>query len=613
MKSRSSEIQQYKPGAFQGKSVGYDNCSYWISGGPYLGANAHCLPSSFEKSREIYFGVYDDIFPHGSQKGHVYRGLIDGENRLIDLGFLSRYVHVDAFRRIVPNSSVGKQARIPYFFTKPFAGSFYQYARKLERIKMLGGESSLNDEIQKFEYKAIATHDTSYLSYDYKNAGIKALEPRSFIADPLKRDASEDYDLAFFETFSKDFFFSNSLNSEASSFEKVQLLPYHIWGQLSSEINTPNVGERVYMLGNNNTSTNDTLPSTYTSYNASVIPMVYKRKFNFDIWPIYAKSGSSGSAVLSQSNHKVIGVQYGGYTLAQNSLPFRFKCTTLFEEDKEYTSAGIGLRFPELSNRRPPSLENNQNSLNVLSGSSFLGEGQKSFIWRAPSGFGAAGIVGTTLDVGGDKRVGNLGLVFLPFPKDKDKEKEKVDDLMYRYYTLGFSQAVVIAPGSIDVSVVSNKFDDYLPWRERKLRMLSARNEELDYYLNTYLTTNKNVSGFSEVEGVKQNTGHTLFQQQLTMCPPGYFLAELWALTEKNNRYGLDSGFIRTVLSIGCRNFYDRQKFTMRSPRNTIGADSAKGSFLEIIKAPQGTLIEELRTNFGLFRNVFEFGCRSIK
>lgn len=256
--------------------------------------------------------------------------------------------------------------------------------------------------------------------------------------------------------------------------------PGDIWGHAKLQGGRPSEGTDVYVVSVNKRG-NESVRNVLLSPDGEVTDSVdgctnntfYDNCFEHDADTM---DGSSGGPIFRRSTNAVFGLvhgkmgddfdtcsayrtttNYGAYLPAQSSLPH-----SLIEQDS------IGWASNQANS---PWVGGNGGSQRVLD---------------CPSGYRAAGIIGQThrLDPEFSRRVGNFGLVCVPFVRDNSQA------------TRATTFWKVVVGGSYDTDFQVGTFD-------------------YDSYLNEVLTP---------LQGNGTNVPFLQQQQAVTMCKPGYFV-----------------------------------------------------------------------------------------
>lgn len=165
-----------------------------------------------------------------------------------------------------------------------------------------------------------------------------------------------------------------------------------------------------------------------------------------------------------------------------------------------------------------------------------------------PNGFAAAGVVASTISSrppqnrneirNNSQYIGNLGLVCLPYG-------------LPLFYNNHLSRALVFASGSRDVSIQNSNANGLMNRR-------AAQGVPLNVYMNEYLSTFSNQSRSFSCPGFQAL--RRSFQQDLAMCPPGYYIQDIDFLTEPGRTFSE----IAQIRGFTCRNFANNHRFYHR-------------------------------------------------
>jgi len=302
---------------------------------------------------------------------------------------------------------------------------------------------------------------------------------------------------------------------------------------------------------------------------------------------MFTLQGSSGSPVLDSATNRAFG------TLATASPVDDFpglSSGTGFISGYDFTPASAFFTPPK------PKISKNftdYHSLNNIAFSDEFGKvasERQTRVW-CPSNYAAAGIIGSSIssktnpktrDENTD-RIGNLGLTCLPFSTTENYD---------------FSLAKVSAGGSLDLGI----------WTPRVGLDLRRANEiPFNIYINEYLTsggtTERNPKGQALTRG---------YQQNFTMCPPGFFLNGVWI--SSNQIGGIRQ--LEAVHLLKCK--HAKTGATHFQPlRLPIGASPIRSSSqreFKVLDCPRTHVITEASISTGGkgFTSSIRFTCRKV-
>ncbi|MEM7106565.1 MAG: hypothetical protein AAF502_25815, partial [Bacteroidota bacterium] len=558
-----SDSPVYQVGSLYGRAVGLleipivpkELCSGWLSGGPYLITAEHCradkksvntgrIPKS-KRTAPITFGQYFD-------KMSQDKAIQDARNRLIDLGIPAKYV----------NSLSPKK-------------------------------------LFKFETTIIDTSNRA--SEGWRDIDYHQITPKEL--------SSALYD---FGTPKKTY----TLPTTPPSEEEVTILPSHIFGHIpltSIENKHSIVNQSVYSLSINKDPAfgkigGFTLPQALLSPNGRIYELTETtepgKTFRCDAPSLlcdsakssyYIRGGSSGGAAMYLTGNIAIGVNsyispkgvpyYAAFDLLPRKA-FRYRLP-LGKKFFSQESIDLYRKFQ----KEKTEFTKYQSSLKP----GMIGKtnGTKRLLECQP-GYAAAGIVASSISPNnttsrnhnvGSGRIGNFGLICLPMFKKKA-------------YTYSFSHAKVVASGSIDLSTFNDfravSKDDYLPF---------------DIYINEYLTTNGPFGRNPSLQIFTNNVLYpSVYQQQFTMCAPGYYIKEIEFLTNEYNGKTL----IESIQKLGCQSF-DGKKFYKQPLRQPIGAAFLTlQSKKKVLSCPNGFIVDAAEVHSEQYANSIKFRCKKI-
>jgi hypothetical protein len=582
--------------ALYGRAVGgNEGCSIWNVGGPYIFTGGHCDDAN--RQRIGIWGRYggntwEPVKPSSWQAGQK-----NAIERWSDLGLPTR---VDT------------------------NGNLYIDAHLQTPVQGFAGNTLVNDEIQTFETTFL---DTSY-SRSAQVLSPNPNQPTFVQSRPLAKTLREDQDVSVYRAKEKTWSYTDPLGE----LSQISLFPSNLYGTIPFSVyrsddkqyylpqklinaaqQTINIaeGDRVYGLAINSFR-GVCQPRglyTYLSPSGRIKKLEYKlglgssfasstRKLDLVIGDLFSYHGTSGSPLLQYATNQAIAV-------SSESLNDNFPCKEnnyVHENCTSYYSL-----IPTEFLRYAPSIFQQDLPLNLNYISSkrraetqFIGGkgGTQHPAFTCPKGYAAGGIISSTVHSNFRNRIGNFGLVCLPFFSPS-------------FFRWNLSTATVNAAGSIDLSTLTN----YQGINSHSLLdFRSARNVPFDIYTNEYLSSlnsnprkERNIyNRFYTVTQVKE-LNQPSFQQDLTMCSPGFYLSGLLAITGTFER-GLR--LIESILAIKCES-YKKNKSYWRIPRKTLGGEGLSlNPKIERIECPSGFVVDQAKLSSGWFLDEFQFGCK---
>lgn len=429
--------------------------------------------------------------------------------------------------------------------------------------------------------------------------------------------------------------------------ENFGLLPSHIYGQayLASEALRSENSFPIATLGSNylpfpyaledkfprDPKNNPFLVQQYVTQGKSIpardsgrakAPIVKKRAI---LHTGYVIPGTSGGLVMDPNTHQGIAIVS---QMKAKSLSAQDQDGTAFDAWFTYSHT-IPTRLQQLFTLPSPVYEQrflttNRSSSNFSSGTSYGSRSQLT----CPPGFAAAGVVGSYLkggryNIGNSRRIipdlpGNFGFVCLPFidftkkadfdfkykrrkptdiyspngrtpdnTNDQDVDlRPKMPKLNNTVPTHNFEQAVVISTGSLDTQLQQQTWS---PTRNQS----SLR--PFDQYMSEVLSTQIFNRSYS-------------LQQSFTMCPPGYYIQELWIASNGN------VSAVEKILVLTCSKASSNQ-VVYRVPRGSIGMTSSSvnlsRSLVSNVACPKGSVIDGVTIDSdGYFTYRLRANCR---
>jgi hypothetical protein len=336
--------------------------------------------------------------------------------------------------------------------------------------------------------------------------------------------------------------------------------PGDIWGFLEIQSGTRAEGTDTYVLSVNRKfgANGDRLMlspdgTVHDEYDNCHGPWGYGNCFEHDA---DTKPGSSGGAILD-GNHRLFGLVKGNYDASIYN-----DCPTFA------TNYGTYLPYNGFSDSWviPDSLPSPSNgSMTIYAG----GMGGTASVQVCPANYLAAGIIGTTysFDPTGNARVGNIGLVCVPFKRANTPSSRPMESWQ------------ALAGGSIDTTLSSY----YGPFNE-------IIHERLDRY-----------DDFGAMAGYNDQ------QQSLTMCKAGFYMTGV----------RIEGGsHLDQVVHIECSR-WDGLVSNFRTPRKAIGTRSGTARTLRCTNADDSASSLPDRAIFGLYvrsgwlTDGVRFFCRS--
>lgn len=490
------------PSPICGEKTKKYNCSSWLAGGPFLFTSKHCRKMCNEN--EAVFPVFgnftfeDELVRTGKTNQNARNNYV--ENRLISLGLQRKILYPVG---VGPN--IGRRPRL---------------LNSIARVESPtnGRRLTPSELTSRFKCTLSGTGDTS--EFHHRDVDWYRCEPL-------------------------DVFYDIGVNEDGVYKvvqEKVRLLPSHIWGSVPlitknerrrscalpflNDCDPESIirnGRHVFILQRNQPAVYGDLEQTLLSYNGRIEPKEIYQEKTFFSKDLYWEGGSSGGAVLDLFRNRALGVLSGSYA---SLVPNSFLRTEIVPQN--YDSA-LEKYKKEVAGK----------PMRTCSGSlsSFIkGRVFKSFnSISCPQGMVAAGIIGSKgpLTKG---RIGNFGLVCLPFSKD---------------YLL--DQAQVIATGSADTAR-----GVYKPINNG-VRTISG--ESLNTYINEVVTRRQATPNdfLPWISSSRLTVEHQ--PQVFTMCPPNYFLRSISVQFDPSQ-----SPMLLSIPTIECANHSGQRTVTQVIP-----------------------------------------------
>lgn len=221
-------------------------------------------------------------------------------------------------------------------------------------------------------------------------------------------------------------------------------------------------------------------------------------------------------------------------------------------------------------------------------------------ILSCPNGYAVAGIVGSSVSFGINRsnqlesrkntsvQVGNLGLVCMPYGHPL-------------LHAINFSRAGVVASGSIDVAILNPFFKI-----SRSLNLgqvLTSEMVPLSVYMNEYLSTynpepREYVCG-ADIHNYRSRK-RVSYQQNLTMCPPGYYVRGI-QIAHANS-------IVSRISSIQCRS-WDGMDFLWRE--TDVGRNNLPTNNFTTLDCGSGSVLSSIHLHSeNTLQGVLHFGCR---
>lgn len=538
-------------GSFGSGTPGGTGCSAWLSGGPYAITAAHgacgnpytmgvTVQSPYEKS--ITLGMYGSNW-NASFLNHYQKGQEDALNRLVDLGFSINNLSIDG-KKLLP-LTLNKNGVSPQL--QVYSCDFKDISLNplLHEAPPISKEKSNLTETLWHRFGQKSGHrDVSYWYTRPKILNFKLVSNREEKVFILP---SHLYGHLYMTTFEKPSFSSLPSYSTQEGYISRDL-PSNWSRELLKDVsliasnifdhhNTTNVF--TYISPRSKTPGRNNQPYLFegrlTSNHTAGLGLDYKGLFSI--------GGSSGGAILTASNNRVIGINHGGtFPPSRNQIPF---------QPDSYKNI-ISLLPPEamLYTHQSPawSIERAKKMLKPTSFSNKVGgwKGSKNHHFSCPTGFAVAGIVGSGVKGGnsqGKDRVGHTGIVCLPFPSENDH-------FLLNSYTIGFSKALVFAGTSIDTAV-----EDY----SKKIYLSSVPGIEFNQYTNEYLTTGR-PRPVMQYLNAQNNLAirRVAHPPQFSMCAPGYFLSKLYIST---NTFERNLSLIESIFGMTCQHWEGKDSY----------------------------------------------------
>lgn len=275
-------------------------------------------------------------------------------------------------------------------------------------------------------------------------------------------------------------------------FNSYGLLPGMVWGHFNVESQTKTTNDPVYVVGINQASQFTSLQQALLSPNGQVQNgnatcyngSSYQNCFWFD--GADTRCGHSGGAMLDENNHAAFGV-FSGFNWSNSAI--ENGCSWNSYSTGQTNNINIGAYFGAQAVNYAT-----QQPSTYLTGAPrgythWVGQTRTSpsrWLWsgQCPPNTMAAGLIGHTMDYTAQpnlhNRLGNLGLICMPHTSPTN---------------LHYDRGVVVSPNTLQVSHVPTPGMDFNTYR----------NERYTYNF----TTRQRV------------------EQDVTMCPPGYFIKGL--------------------------------------------------------------------------------------